>query len=102
MTTRPEPEAITRPVRSRTCRMNGGGTVLDQGDVTGAASPLATLDWTEGRFSFDTSAATNGNVTLRLDLPSGGYAAFDNFRISASDTPGIPVPASLPPILFRP
>lgn len=78
----------------------GGGTVLDTGSLTGVASALDVLDWTTGTFALDTSASTNGNVTLRIDLVSGGYAAFDNFLITASDDAGgglnpVPVPATI-------
>jgi len=50
-------------------------------------------------FAFDTSGATNGNVTLQIDLLMGGYAVMDNFKITASDEPGgglnpVPVPAA--------
>ena len=82
----------------------GSGTVLDEGTLTGTASALDTLDWTTGTFAFNTKDATNGNVTLQLDLISGGYAAFDNFKITASDTAGggltpVPLPAGLPLLL---
>ena len=78
----------------------GGGTILDMGTLTGVASNLDVLDWTTGTFAFDTSASTNGNVTLQIDLVAGGYAAFDNFKITASDIAGggleqVPVPATL-------
>lgn len=78
----------------------GSGTVLDQATMTGTASDLDTLEWTTGTFALDASQATNGNVTLRVDLVQGGYAAFDNFLITASDTaggglPSVPLPAGV-------
>ena len=78
---------------------SGNGAVLDSGSLTGTASALDTLDWTTGTFAFDASQSTNGNVTLQVDLVKGGYAAFDNFLITASDTPGggltpVPLPAA--------
>lgn len=85
----------------------GAGTVLDSGSLTGTASALADLDWTTGTFAFDTSASTNGNVTLQVDLTQGGYAVFDNFLITASDQPGggipmnpVPLPAGALLLLF--
>jgi hypothetical protein len=82
----------------------GSGTVLSQATLTGVASPLADLVWTSGTFAFDTTGNTNGNVTLQVDLLQGGYAVFDNWKITASDTSGggletVPVPAGLPLLL---
>ncbi len=85
----------------------GSGSILDQGELLGTASALDTLDWTTGTFAFDTSKSTNGNVTLQIDLLSNGYAVFDNFLITASDTagggldpvPSVPLPAGLPLLL---
>ena len=77
----------------------GSGTVLDTLQATGTASPRTVFDWTGVLLPLDASGNTNGNVTLRIDLLSGGYAAMDNFRIAASDTPGdvgavVPEPSS--------
>ncbi len=82
----------------------GNGTVLDTADLTGTASAIDTTDWTSGQFAFDLSNATNGKVTLQIDLLEGGYAIFDNFRITASDEQGggldpVPLPAGLPLLL---
>ncbi|GGE40443.1 hypothetical protein GCM10011360_30080 [Primorskyibacter flagellatus] len=82
----------------------GGGTLLDEGDLTGVASELNVVAPTRGIFSFDASGSTNGNVTLQIDLIQGGYGIMDNFLITASDTAGggidvVPVPASLPLLL---
>ena len=52
----------------------GSGTILGQANLVGTSSAINTLDWTNGLFSFDTSSATNGNVTLQVDLLLGGYA----------------------------
>jgi hypothetical protein len=77
----------------------GGGTILDQATATGVASAQSVLDWTHVLVALDASASTNGNVILQVDLLDGGYAAFDNFLIVSSDTPGdigeIPVPAAI-------
>lgn len=78
----------------------GSGTTLGTTTLTGTASEIDTLDWTSGAFSFATSGSTNGNVTLQVDLLSGGYAVFDNFKITASEQAGegitaVPVPATL-------
>lgn len=75
----------------------GTGAILDSIDATGTASAQSTFDWTEILLPLDARGNTNGNVTLRIDLLTGGYAAMDNFRIAASDDPGdvgdIPVPS---------
>lgn len=75
----------------------GGGTVLDVLQASGTASARDVFDWTEALLPLDAAGNTNGNVTLRVDLLTGGYAALDNFRIAASDTPGdvgLPEPAT--------
>lgn len=66
----------------------GGGTILDQLDGIGTASDRDVFDWTEILIGLDATGSTNGNVILQIDLLSGGYAAFDNLRIAASDTSG--------------
>jgi hypothetical protein len=77
----------------------GGGTILDTLQATGTSSARTVFEWTEVVLPLDASGSTNGNVTLRIDLLSGGYAAMDNFRIAASDTPGdvgaVPEPSTL-------
>jgi len=41
----------------------------------------------------DASGSTNGNVILQIDVLSGGYAAFDNIRVTAADVrAGVPEP----------
>jgi len=70
----------------------GAGSVLGQQNLTGTASALDTLDWTTGMFSFDASGDNDGNVTLQVDLLSGGYAVMDNILITSSDTPTVSVP----------
>ncbi len=76
----------------------GGGTILDQVDFSGTASDRDVFDWTTGTFGLSTDGNTNGNVTLQIDLLEGGYAAFDNLRIVASNNDGqvdvVPLPAS--------
>ncbi|HEX4975083.1 MAG TPA: PEP-CTERM sorting domain-containing protein [Pseudomonadales bacterium] len=66
----------------------GGGTILDVLQVSGTSSARDVFDWTNVLLPLDATGNTNGNVTLRIDLLSGGYAAMDNFRIAASDTAG--------------
>jgi hypothetical protein len=67
----------------------GSGTALDFIDITGVLSPnFNTFNWSNHIAALDASGNTNGNVILELDLLSGRYAAMDNFRIAASDTPG--------------
>lgn len=49
------------------------------------------------RHAPDASGNTNGNVILQIDRLSGGYAAMDNFFITASDNPGdVPGTAVVP------
>lgn len=65
----------------------GSGTPLEIFQAAGTPSPRTVVDWTEVLLAFDASGASNGNVILRINLLSGGYAALDNFRIAAADTP---------------
>lgn len=78
----------------------GSGVLLDSVDITGTPGANRwTFDWTHHTVALDATGTTNGNVTLRIDELRGGYAALDNFRIAASDTPGdtgsVPEPGSL-------
>ncbi len=76
----------------------GGGTLLDSAQATGTVSDRDVFDWTEHLLALDASGSTNGNVILRFDLIDGGYAAFDNILIAASDTSGdfgVPEPSAL-------
>ena len=75
----------------------GGGTELSFVDLTGSLSANKyTFNWTNVVAALDATGNTNGNVILRIDLLSGGYAAMDNFVIAASDVsgevPAIPEP----------
>lgn len=78
----------------------GGGTLLDQVEFSGlsAAAPN-TFNWLDQTLALDAAGNTTGNVTMVIDLVSGGYAAMDNFRIAASSNPGdvgtVPEPGSL-------
>jgi hypothetical protein len=79
----------------------GGSSILSSYQASGTVSARDVFDWTEVLFSLDASGSTNGNVILRIDLLSGGYAAFDNLRITASDTPvSVPEPHSILGIAF--
>ncbi len=73
----------------------GTGTILSSLQVSGTASPRSQFDWTSVVLPLNASGSTNGNVILRIDLLSGGYASLDNFVIAASDTPG-EIPNSIP------
>lgn len=75
----------------------GSGTVLDSAKITGVLSSNQwTFNWTQHVVALDATGNTNGNVTVRIDLLQGGYAAMDNFRIVAADTPGnLPEPGTL-------
>jgi len=80
----------------------GTGTILDVLQASGTASARDVFDWTEVLLPLNASGNTNGNVTLRIDLLSGGYAALDNILIAASNTPGdvgviVPEPPVDPP-----
>lgn len=78
----------------------GSGAVLDFQDIAGTIGPNSfTFDWTNHIVALDTTGNTDGNVTVLIDLLTGGYAAMDNFRIAAADDPGnvgrTPAPSSL-------
>lgn len=78
----------------------GTGTALSFADISGRSNPLKnTFDWTNIVVPLSTAGNTNGNVILRIDLLTGGYAAMDNFVVAASDIPGevptIPEPSAL-------
>ena len=66
----------------------GEGRKLATATVTGTPSPKTVFEWTSEVVALDGSGATNGKVILQLDLLEGGYAAFDNLRIVASDREG--------------
>lgn len=74
----------------------GAGAALDFFDVTGVSNPVKnSFIWSSAVGGLDASGSTNGNVILRVDLLQGGYAAFDNIRISAADVrAGVPEPAT--------
>lgn len=76
----------------------GGGTLLDSFDLSGTASDRDVFDWTAGSFGLSTIGNTNGNVILQIDLLTGGYAAFDNLLIQASDAPPPPPPTAVVPL----
>lgn len=65
-------------------------TVLDSDTITGTTAPDQwTFDWTSGVVVLDASGSTDGNVSIVFDLLEGGYAAFDNLSIVASDAMGV-------------
>jgi hypothetical protein len=77
----------------------GSGAALSVAEATGTATPTKNVfDWTNVVVGLSTAGNTNGNVILRIDLLTGGYAAMDNFVIAASDTsgevPGVPEPST--------
>lgn len=76
----------------------GSGSVLDFEDIDGLLAPQKnTFNWNQHIVALDATGTVNGHVTVVLDLLVGGYAAFDNFRIAASNTAGnvgqVPEPA---------
>lgn len=71
----------------------GGGTLLSTITETGTlAANQWTFDWSHKSMGLSTAGNTNGNVTLQIDLLEGGYAAMDNFVITAADVPPVPEP----------
>ena len=67
----------------------GSGTPLSFADAAGVAGPNKfTFDWRNIVAGLDATGNTNGNVILRVDLLSGGYAAFDNLVVASSDIQG--------------
>jgi hypothetical protein len=73
----------------------GGGLLLSSAQITGTiAANRWTFDWTNKAVGLSTAGNSNGNVTLRIDLLEGGYAALDNFLITASDIPAVPEPGT--------
>lgn len=75
----------------------GLGTALSFADVTGTLSASKfTFDWTNVALGLDATGNTNGNVILRADLLTGGYAAMDNFVVAASNVTGGPTIAPEP------
>lgn len=77
----------------------GTGAVLAFQDFIGAApdNPY-TFQWSNSVAALDSMGSTNGNVTIRIDMLSGGYGAIDNFVVNASDlagdVPAIPEPGT--------
>ena len=77
-------------------------TALDAETVVGELPPAGglTFDWSHHVIGLSTAGATDGNVTLLIDLTVGGYAAFDNIVIAAAEREGeiptaVPEPATL-------
>ena len=72
-----------------TTNLSGNGLLLASATATGTKGPNKyTFDWTHVIVGLDASQSTNGNVTLQIDLLSGGYAAMDNFIVVGSNVPG--------------
>ncbi len=73
----------------------GSGTLLSSAIATGTVSANRwTFDWTSAALGLSTAGNTNGKVTLQIDLLEGGYAALDNFKITADNTRLIPEPST--------
>lgn len=77
----------------------GSGDALSFVEATGQFNPLKNrFLWSTVNSGLSAAGNTNGNVILRIDLISGGYAAFDNLVITADNVgagvPGIPEPGS--------
>lgn len=62
-----------------------GSKILDRQEITGKSSARDTFDWTTHVVALDASNVTDGSVILEIDLRQGGYAAFDNLLVAASD-----------------
>jgi len=85
----------------------GSGATLDAIDVIGLAGPdKFTFNFSDHIVGLNAQNSTNGQVILRIDLLTGGYAALDNFVIAASNTSGeipgqrVPEPGSLALVLL--
>lgn len=74
----------------------GTGTLLDSFDATAPLNPSKrSFLWSRAIDGLNAEGSTNGNVVLQIDIVSGGYAAFDNIRVVASDIDsGVPEPAT--------
>lgn len=74
----------------------GTGTLLDSFDATAPLNPSKrSFLWSRAIDGLNAEGSTNGNVVLQIDILSGGYAAFDNIIVTASDIDaGIPEPAT--------
>ena len=75
----------------------GSGTALSFVDVTALFNPSKnSFLWSTVNTGLSAAGNTNGNVILRIDVLTGGYAVFDNIRITADDTGGgvVPEPAT--------
>ena len=69
-------------------RETSGTRKLDSVEIVGEVSAPAIFAWTEHVIALDSSGATNGNVILEIDLLKGGYIAFDNLIVTASNQAG--------------
>ena len=75
----------------------GSGTALSFVDATALFNPSKnSFLWSTVNAGLSAVGNTNGNVILRIDVLSGGYAAFDNIKITADDKGGgvVPEPAT--------
>lgn len=66
----------------------GTGEILDIQRATATPSERDVFSWTNAIIALNADDSTNGNVTLRIDLVAGGYAAMDNFIVAVSNKPG--------------
>lgn len=65
-----------------------GSRKLAETVIKGQPSTRSEFVWTEHLEALSAADATNGKVILEIDLLEGGYAAFDNLRVVASDIEG--------------
>lgn len=75
----------------------GSGTPLSFVDATALFNPSKnSFLWSTVNAGLSAAGNTNGNVILRIDVLSGGYAAFDNIKITADNIGGgvVPEPAT--------
>lgn len=71
----------------------GSGAALSFIDAAALFNPSKTsFLWSTVNTGLSAAGNTNGNVILRIDVLSGGYAAFDNIKITADDQGGGVVP----------
>jgi hypothetical protein len=71
----------------------GSGTPLSFVDATALFNPAKnSFLWSTVNTGLSAAGNTNGNVILRIDVLSGGYAVFDNIKITADNQGGGVVP----------
>jgi hypothetical protein len=78
----------------------GSFALLDTVMITGNSPAVSPFDfnWSDHVVALNASGSSDGNVSIVFDLTAGGYAAFDNIVIAASDIAGELPPRDPAPI----